>query len=213
VSTVYLFGDEAGNFDFSDGPGASRYFIFTTITMSNCQTGDRLQALRRRLAWQGVHLGAVLHATEDPQPVRDAVFETLARCEMRIDATIVGKRSIPATMRNPQDLYRHVWHEHFARIAPHIAQPGDRLLAVASDLGTRKRRGAFHVAVDDAVRASARCIHRVAFWPNMSEPCLVVADYCTWAIQRKWERNDARSQILLADKIASETKIEVSGNE
>lgn len=47
----------------------------------------------------------------------------------------------------------------------------------------------------------------------MGEPCLVVADYCTWAIQRKWERNDARSQILLADKIASETKIEVSGNE
>jgi hypothetical protein len=47
----------------------------------------------------------------------------------------------------------------------------------------------------------------------MSEPCLVVADYCTWAIQRKWERNDTRSQILLGDKIASETEIEVSGNE
>jgi hypothetical protein len=92
MSTVYLFGDEAGNFDFSDGPGASRYFILATVTMSNCQAGDRLQALRRRLAWQGVHLGAVLHA-------------------------------IPAAMRNPQDLYRHVWHEHFARIAQDIAQP------------------------------------------------------------------------------------------
>jgi hypothetical protein len=78
--------------------------------------------------------------------------------------------------------------------------------------GTRKRRGAFHLAVDEAVRASARCTHRVAFWPNMSEPCLVVADYCTWAIQRKWERNDARSQVLLADKISSETEIEVAGN-
>jgi len=171
VSTVYLFGDEAGNFDFSDGPGASRYFILATVTMSNCQAGDRLQALRRRLAWQGVHLAAVLHATEDPQAVRDAVFQTLADCEMRIDATIIGKRSIPAAMRNPQDLYRHVWHEHFARIAEDIAQPDDRLLAVASDLGTRRRRGAFYVAVDEAVRASARCIHRVAFWPNMSEPC------------------------------------------
>jgi hypothetical protein len=136
----------------------------------------------------------------------------LTLCEMRIDATIVSKRSIPPAMRNPQDLYRHVWHEHFARIARDIAQPGDRLLAVASDLGTRKRRGAFHLAVDEAVRASARCTHRVAFWPNMSEPCLVVADYCTWAIQRKWERNDARSQVLLADKISSETEIEVAGN-
>jgi hypothetical protein len=101
MSTVYLFGDEAGNFDFSDGPGASRYFILATVTMSNCQAGDRLQALRRRLAWQGIHLGAVLHATEDPQPVRDEVFHTLALCEMQIDATIIGKHSIPATMRNP----------------------------------------------------------------------------------------------------------------
>jgi hypothetical protein len=213
MSTVYLFGDEAGNFDFSSGAGASRYFILTTVTMNNCEAGDRLQALRRRLAWQGVHLAAVLHATEDPQSVRDEVFQTLSLCEMRIDATIINKHSIPPETRNPHDLYRHVWHKHFARIAPDIAQPGDRLLAVASDLGTRKRRGAFHVAVDEAVRASARCAHRVAFWPNMSEPCLVAADYCTWAIQRKWEREDSRSQTLLRDKIASETEIEVAGNE
>lgn len=87
-----------------------------------------------------------------------------------------------------------------------VASTGDRLLAVASDLGTRKRRGAFHLAVDEAVRASARCPHRVAFWPNMSEPCLVVADYCTWAIQRRWERDDRRSHKLIADKIASEVQ-------
>jgi hypothetical protein len=37
MSTVYLFGDEAGNFDFSDGLGASRYFILATVTMSSCQ--------------------------------------------------------------------------------------------------------------------------------------------------------------------------------
>jgi hypothetical protein len=33
MSTVYLFGDEAGNFDFSDGRGATRYFILATVTM------------------------------------------------------------------------------------------------------------------------------------------------------------------------------------
>ncbi|MGH2904784.1 MAG: hypothetical protein ACRDK7_14560 [Solirubrobacteraceae bacterium] len=114
MSTVYLFGDEAGNFDFSGGSGASRYFILTTVTMGNCQPGDRLQALRRRLAWQGVHLGAVLHATEDPQPVRDEVFKMLALCDMRIDATIIAKHSIPAGLRDPHGLYRHVWQEHFA---------------------------------------------------------------------------------------------------
>ncbi|HEV3094413.1 MAG TPA: hypothetical protein VGY30_07850 [Solirubrobacteraceae bacterium] len=37
--------------------------------------------------------------------------------------------------------------------------------------------------------------------------CLVIADYCTWAIQRRWERDDRRSHQLLADKIASELRV------
>jgi hypothetical protein len=204
VATIYLFGDEAGNFDFSARPGAGRYFMLATVTMGSWQAGDRIQALRRRLAWRGVHLGAVLHASEDPQAVRDEVFQTVGRCELRIDATIIDKTTVPAELRDPHRLYRYAWHEHFRRIAADIARPGDRLLAVASDLGTRKRRGAFHLAVDDAVRSAARCSHRVAFWPNVSEPCLVVADYCTWAIQRKWERGDERSYELIATKITTE---------
>jgi hypothetical protein len=68
------------------------------------------------------------------------------------------------------------------------------------------------VAVDDAVRASARCGHRVAFWPNMSEPCLLVADYCTWAIQRRWERGDGRSHALVAGKIRSEVEASLPGS-
>ncbi|HEY5286242.1 MAG TPA: hypothetical protein VIJ50_03970 [Solirubrobacteraceae bacterium] len=45
----------------------------------------------------------------------------------------------------------------------------------------------------------------------MSEPCLVVADYCTWAIQRRWEREDQRSHELIADKIASEVQVAPPG--
>lgn len=207
VATVYVFGDEPGNFDFSDGPGASRYFVLATVAMHDWQAGDRLQALRRRLAWRGVHLGAVLHASEDPQAVGDEVFGVLARCELRIDATIIAKLDVPAALGDAHALYLYAWYEHLARIAGKIAHPGDRLLAVASGLGTRKRRGAFHLAVDDAVRSSARRPHRVAFRPHTSEPCLVAADYCTWAIQRRWEDNDRRSHMLLAGKIRSETQV------
>jgi hypothetical protein len=48
----YVFADEAGNFDFSSNPGASRYFILTTVTLSgDCSLGDDLMRLRRELAW------------------------------------------------------------------------------------------------------------------------------------------------------------------
>jgi hypothetical protein len=44
-------------------------------------------------------------------------------------------------------------------------------------------------------------------WPSASDPCLWVADYCTWAIQRKWERGDTRSDDLIKDRIRSEFDI------
>lgn len=34
-----------------------------------------------------------------------------------------------------------------------------------------------------------------------------IADYCCWAILRKWERNDARSHVLIANEIRSEYEI------
>lgn len=37
-----------------------------------------------------------------------------------------------------------------------------------------------------------------------SDPCLQIADYCTWAIQRQWERNDTRSTDLIKDKIKTQ---------
>ena len=81
----------------------------------------------------------------------------------------------------------------------------DRLFVTAASLGTKRQRGTFHKAVDDVVDQVAPCrSHRVAFWPMESDPCLQVADYCTWAIQRKWERDDARSYVLIQNKVQSE---------
>jgi len=33
---------------------------------------------------------------------------------------------------------------------------------------------------------------------------LQIADYCTWAIQRKWERTDAKSYNIIKDRITYE---------
>ena len=47
-------------------------------------------------------------------------------------------------------------------------------------------------------------IWATAFPRAMAEPCLQVADYCAWAIQRKWERNDTRSYDKIRNKIRRE---------
>lgn len=201
----YVFADEAGNFDFSRNPSASRYFILCTVTVDHCGVGDDLLALRRDIGWKGLHLSSVFHASDDPQAVRNEVFDLLQRKDFHVDATILEKSKALPHLRSDAMLYQIAWYLHFKHVAPRIATRDDQLFVVASELGTKKKRGDFHRAVDDVVQQVAPCHrYRVAFWPADSDPCLQVADYCTWAIQRKWERNDTRSHVLIADKIVSE---------
>ena len=61
------------------------------------------------------------------------------------------------------------------------------------------------LAVGDVVRQLIRArSYQTAFWPAQADPCLQVADYVTWAIQRKYERGDARSFDLISKKIVNE---------
>lgn len=201
----YVFADEAGNFDFSRNRGASRYFIICTVAADECHAGDALLKLRRELGWKGMHLDSVFHATEDPQAVRDEVFALLTSLDFRVDATILEKCKAQPHLRDDKQPYKMAWYLHFKHVAPRIARRADRMFVAASSLGTKKARGAFHQAVDDVVRQVSPCrSHRVAFWPAASDPCLQIADYCTWAIQRKWERGDDRSHTLIAPKVHTE---------
>lgn len=201
----YVFADEAGNFDFSRKPKASRYFILCTVSAEDCGVGNKLLELRRALGWRGLHLDAVFHASEDPQAVRDEVFDLLQAADFRVDATIFEKSKARPYLQSDQALYKLAWYLHFKYVAPKVVRRDDRLFVMASSLGTKKRRGAFHNAVDDVVHQVAPCRrYRVAFWPAASDPCLQVADYCTWALQRKWELNDARSYDVIKSKVGTE---------
>lgn len=209
MTRVLVFGDEAGNFDFRRAPGASLYFILTTVTMVDSTVGDQLLGVRRQLAWDGIQLNAEVHASEESQVVRDAVFAALGPLDFRVDATIFEKaKLLPKYRSNPDWFYKLAWYEHFKYVAPRIRGLGDELLVVAASLGTRKRQALLHDAVQDVVDQVAPFTdYRTAFWTSTSDPCLWVADHCCWAIQRKWERGDTRSYDLIKPKVRSEWAI------
>lgn len=208
MARVYVFGDEAGNFDFARKQGASLWFIIGTLTVGSTTHLDELTTLHRELAWQGASLDSAFHATEDKPVVRDQVFSLLQRVDFRFDATILEKpKTLPRIAADPERFYKQAWFLHFKYVAPRILSRDDELLVVAATLGTKKRKKAFLAAVDDVVWQSAwqRTLnYQVASWPAESDPCLQAADYCTWAVQRKYERNDDRSYQLIQNKIATE---------
>jgi hypothetical protein len=206
MARKYVFADESGNFDFSHGRGATRYFTLTTITLDDCSVGHALLELRRTLGWEGLGLNNEFHATTDSQAVRDRVFAAITPFVFRIDATIIEKsRTHPSLRTTDEGFYRAAWELHMTRIAREIIRVEDELLVVGASLGTRRRRTAFHAAIEEAVQQRVPAtICRVASWAAASDPCLQVADYCCWAIQRKWERGDTRAYVGIVPKIAVE---------
>lgn len=207
MTRYYCFADEAGNFDFRPPEvGASRYFILTTVTMTDNEVGHALMNLRHQLAFEGVGVERPFHATEDLQSVRDRVYACLADFPFRVDATVLEKaKAQPQIRQEAWYFYKLAWYLHLKYVALRVFHRGDDLLMVAAKLGTNRTRSGFSKAVDDVVRQTCHGVnHRTAFWGSASDPCLWVVDYCSWAIQRKWERGDRRSHDLIAGRIKSE---------
>jgi hypothetical protein len=206
MAQKYIFADECGNFDFSRKHGASRYFILVTTTAVDCDAGHDLLRLRRSLALAGRGLDAEFHAAENEQAIRDDVFAAIQPHAFRIDATILEKSKSMAHLRATDErFYKYAWFYHMKHLAPRICAPGDQLLIVGASLGQKKKKTIFHEAISEVMgQVSTTAAHKVACWPAASDPCLQVADYCAWAIQRKWERGDVRSYSLIQEKIRSE---------
>lgn len=210
---MYVFADEGGNFDFSRNVGASRYFILTTVTMESCEVGAALTTLRRELSWDGHDLSNGFHASHDSHAIRARVFDELMKHDIRVDAVILDKpKAQPQTHPNEPRFYQYAWFYHFKHVGPVVFRGRAELFVVAAALETKRKRGIFHAAVRDVVQqVTPTPSFNTAFWPAAGEPCLQVADYCCWAIQRKWEGGDPSWHALIAPKIKTEYDLWAQG--
>ncbi|MCB2100485.1 MAG: DUF3800 domain-containing protein [Rhodobacterales bacterium] len=197
-----MFADEAGDFEFSRKPNVSRFFILCTVSMHSCHIAQDLLDLRRNLAWDGVELGDYFHCSNDSQAVRNRVFDVIGQHDFTVHATIMEKsKSQPHIRASRPVFYKYGWFYHFKHgVSPH-ANTHPELLVTTASIGTRKEKRAFSSAVDDVMKQTVAANWQTDFRPSAADPCLQVADYCAWAIQRKWERGDDRSYRLIADRI------------
>ncbi len=208
MAVRYLFLDESGNLDFT--PKGSRYFTLTSVALEDCQVGSDLIDLRRTLARQSIDLFDQFHATEDRQAIRDRVFDSICRHQLRIDVTLLEKSKADAHLRmDPDRFYRLGVYFHLRHVIPEVLASGDELLVVCAALGTKKQMQAHLGHLRYVIRevAPADSVVGAALWRSAAEPCLQVADYCCWAVHRKWERRDTRSYDLIAGSIATEFEL------
>jgi hypothetical protein len=208
----FVFADEAGCFTFTRNLNVSKYFITCTVVMDQCGVANDLLNLRRDLAWRGDDLGEYFHATTDRQSVRDEVFATIVKHPFSIQATIAEKaKAQPHVRISKPTFYQYAYFYHFKYgVSERLGCAPETLVTTAS-LGTKKERAAFEQAVGDVLTQTHRGSWKADFRPCQADPCLQVADYCAWAIQRKWERADVRSYDLIVNKVTYEYELWAHG--
>lgn len=204
----YLFADESGCLNFKRGHNISKYFILCSIVTNDLSLSVEILSLRKRLVTEKLELGDYFHATRDKQVVRDAFFETIRDHDFKIQATIMEKsKARPDVKVNNPTFYRHAWFYHLKHGLNGVISPEHKSLITAASLGTNKEKAAFKKALDDSISSSKIVTDWHSDFPSCaSDPCLQVADYCAWAIARKWETDgkDTRSYDIISDKISYE---------
>lgn len=165
-----------------------------------------LHTLRHELISEGHELGYSFHATTDKQAVRDRVFSEIMKHDFSVQATICEKsKAQPKVTSSKAQFYKTPWFYHCKiGIKPRLGLSDEPVITAAS-IGTKKEKLTFYNALKDVRDQNANGSNWIMdFRPCQSDYCMQIADYCAWAIQRKWELGDERSYSIISPRLTRE---------
>lgn len=205
--TVYLFFDESGDFNFS--AHGSRYYFFGALTTRDpVPLSHPMNELRYRLYAGGLEL-EYFHAAEDRQAIRDQVFEILTRVGgFEYDVVAIEKRKVDPVLHDERRFYPRFANDLLRYVFDRYADPNQRIVVITDRLPVKKTKQAVEKAFKlyIANNLGARP-YSILHHSSAAHPCLQAADYCTWAIQRRWRDGDSRSYDLIKTFVRTEIDI------
>ena len=168
-----------------------------------------LARLRHDLIREHLPVGDCFHATAEDAFVRNRVYDEMLKHDFKFQATICEKsKAQPQVTATKARFYKYPWYYHFKHaIAPHL-RAEHRLFLTAASIGTKKERLSYISGLEDVIGQSAPDVpYAVDFRPALADPLLQAADYCAWAVQRKWERGDDAAYNLIQSRKSYEYEL------
>jgi hypothetical protein len=207
---AYLFLDEAGNFDFSTS--GTRYFVLTSVSM---RRPFALQAPLDDYKHDCLEFGLdkeYFHCAEDNPRVRARVFDLIAGHldGMCIDSLIVEKAKAGPALREDKRFYPEMLGYLLKFVLPKEIQAGaDEVIVITDTIPVQKKRQAIEKAIQQAL---AKMLpegmrYRILHHASRSHYGLQVADYCCWAVFRKWQRLETEHYQRIRAAVGSEFDI------
>lgn len=211
---LYIFLDEAGNFDFS--PSGSRYFLLSGIVKERPFFAYKeMTELKYDLLESGVGI-EYFHAAEDNQDTRDRVFDIIEQNlqGVTVDAMLVEKNAVKKQDQEDDRFYPKLLGELLREIFRQ--QDGScfqEVFIFTDTIPVNRKRSLIEKAIKKSlVNLLPQDVrYRILHHASKSNMDLQIADYCTWAVYRKWSRGDARAYERVKQAVRIECNAIASG--
>lgn len=195
MATLHVHLDESGDWTFN--PKGSKFFVLTVAWTYDPQPlATALTSLRFSFVARGDNIES-FHASPDKQNVRNAVVQTLlAHQNWEFAAVVLEKRKINPSLYPPEKFYPQFAGSllRFLFRGRAFQANTTRVLVYADTIPmdtNRKREGVLKaLKTTCAAELPAKVTHQVFSYCREGNNWLQVADYCCWAVARKWERGD-----------------------
>lgn len=211
---AYLFLDEAGNFDFS--PTGTRYFVLSSVaTQRPFPVHDHLDNFKHDCLEFGLNT-EYFHCADDNPRVRQRVFDLIAAnlSSLRIDSLIVEKPKTGPALRVDSRFYPEMLGYLLKYVIPRVMNGSvEEVIVITDTIPINRKRQAIEKAIKGALAAMlpAGVRYRILHHASRSHFGLQVADYCNWAVFRKWQKGETGYYDLIKPAIRSEYEIFQAG--
>ena len=213
----YIFLDEAGNLDFS--ANGTRYFVLTSISMRRpFPVYEALNDYKHDCLEYGLNM-EYFHCVADNNHVRKGVFDLIAAHlggmrHMSIDSLVVEKRKTGPALREDMRFYPEMLGHLLKFVLPKELDAGaEEVIVITDKLPVNRKRQAVEkgtrLALAEMLPQGMR--YRILHHASRSHYGLQVADYCCWAVFRKWNRNKTHYYDLIKQAVRSEFDIFQNG--
>ena len=222
MRTLFIFIDESGNFDFS--PKGTKYFILSAVSTLNPLGKEKLEEIKYDLMKNGTNL-EYFHATEDKQVVRNKVYSFIENLkDIEIDSVIAQKNKtnpslyVATKKKKPkkgeklytlalQTLLQYIFRRY------NNSAKVDQVVIVLSSIFDVNKRELIKKTIKIYLKQIFSNPFYLYFHQNRSDKNTQIADYCCWAIYKKWADGEIRpySAVNKGNKIKSEFDIFKTG--
>jgi len=223
--TTYFFVDESGDPTFYDrngnhivgNEGVSKILLLGFIKTEDPKPiRQALEKLSRKLAndkyLQGIpSLEKSLvsfHAKDDSPEVKEAVYKTIV--DLEFSAEFIVARKIKGIFNNKYNRSEGKFYDDLIsklfENKLHVSQMNEIYFAVR---GSSLRQQPLEDAIEKAVKQfetkwNTKITSEIKIYPQRpsGEPCLQIADYINWAVQRAFVKGDMRFYKFIEDKVS-----------